>query len=131
MAHPRRFPACVHCEAIHPATAPTMTGYANDGELPVYDLKCGHCGEHYLAALLPLPKGTSMSALDEILRLRRRNAKRRRFGYVPGGEKDNNRGPKRIESDRILATISIRPGRVVSALRKRIGPTTRERLEVA
>lgn len=121
MAHPKRYPPCIHCGAQQ--AKPSVSYYANDGEIPCWDLKCGWCGKHYQAAMLPLPASASMSALDEGIRLMRRDQARRRFGYVPGGEKDNNRGPKRISSDRIHAEITIHPGYVQPNLRTRLERT--------
>lgn len=129
MAGHRVYPPCVHCGSQRDATGkPTskaeMTGWANDGEIPLYYLKCLHCGEHWIAFLGALPPHASLSALDEGLRLRRRNEQRRRHGYATGTHL-STRGAKRIDSDRILATIRIQPGRVVTALARRLGRSQR------
>lgn len=121
MAHRKRFPPCTHCGATSDKTRSTTTFAANDGELPGWDLKCGWCGEHYLAVMIPLPAYASMSALDDGLRERRRNDKRRKYGYeLPPAM--SSRGAKRIESATIQAVVRILPGRVVAGLRKRLGP---------
>lgn len=127
----RRLPPCTHCGAQHDDTKPTLTWLANDGEIPGWDLRCGWCKKTFRAAMLPLPPETSPSALDESLRVRRRNEKRSRFGWQPG-DPYTSRGAKRLDSDRILATIKIQNGRVVAGLRKRLRhiPLTRE-LEIS
>lgn len=103
--------------------------------MPCWDIKCSGCGKHYQIGMVPLPLTASPSALDEDLRERRRNDKRRRFGYTEHGTKPR---PQRITSDTVKFTITIKPGRVTQALhhkimrhtdrRKRNSPNT---LEVA
>lgn len=118
MANYKRFPPCIHCGAQ--MAKATLSFAANDGEIPAWDLRCEWCGKHYMAAMFPLPANASASALDESLRARRRNDKRRKFGYVPDPYKHPTRGAKRISSDRIIAEIRIHPGHVMPTLRARI-----------
>lgn len=96
-----------------------MNGWANDGEIPVYYIKCLHCGKHFLAFVAALPTHASLSALDEKLRKRLREKKRKDFGY------DDNtpfvsRGAKRHDSDRIRATVQIIPGSISKGLHKKL-----------
>ena len=130
MAHKKRFPTCTHCGAQNENTKAATTFTANDGELPGWDLKCGWCDKHFLVVMVPLPAHASMSGLDDGLRLRRRNDARRRYGYEHPAWWMSSRGAKRLESDRVEATISIRPGHVVAGLRKRIGPASNEPLVI-
>lgn len=105
----RRFPSCTHCGGHNEGSDRSLTYYANDGEIPCYDIKCSACGKHYQVGMFPLPIQASPSALDEDLRERRRNDKRRRFGYTQHGTRPR---PQRITSDRLVATIRITRGRV-------------------
>lgn len=128
MAHRKGFPPCVYCGAQDGKQ--TMTWAANDGEIPCWDVKCGWCGKTYRVGMFPLPEHASSSGLDESIRMQRRDQKRRRFGYVHPPEWMSSRGAKRIESDRLEATIRIQAGRVVPALRKRLGPPSRKAMFV-
>jgi hypothetical protein len=125
MAHNRTFPPCPSCGAQRTANnrgvaKPLMTFWANDGEIPCYYLKCGHCGHIWMAGIFPLPPAAGPSQLDEMLRMGLRNRARAKFGYVPTGENTTSRGPKRISSDRLLFTISVFQGVISDALRKRL-----------
>lgn len=113
----RRFPSCTHCGAHNEGPDASMTYYANGGEVPCYDIKCSGCGRHYQVGLFPLPPLASPSALDEDLRERRRNDKRRKFGYTTHGTKPR---PQRLESDRLIATITIQHGHVKLPLHNKL-----------
>ena len=130
MANKRIYPPCPHCgaqrdSAGQPTAYPQMTAWANDGEIPLYYLKCLHCEEHFIAFIGVLPAHASLSALDEALRKRIREKKRKKYGY----DEDTpfvTRGAKRYDSDRIEATIRIKPGRITAGLAKKLhtsGPT--------
>lgn len=126
MAHRKRFPACTHCGGQSEDSRASTTFSANDGELPGWDIKCGWCGKHFLAVMIPLPAHASMSALDDGLRERRRNDARRRRGY----HATSGRGAPRYESDTIMARVRILPGRVSSILLSRLGPADQSRLVI-
>lgn len=120
----RVFPPCIHCGAQRDsngkATAkPEMTAWANDGEIPLYYCKCLHCGEHFIAFIGALPAHASLSALDEQLRKRLRESKRRKNGYLPDSPYPT-RGAKRVDSDRIEAVIRIKPGKITPGLAKKL-----------
>ncbi len=121
----RVFPPCPECGAQRradgtPLARAMTTYYANDGEVPCYYVKCLYCGHNFDVGMFALPPAASQSALDEIVRIKRRDQNRKRFGYVPNGETDTStRGGKRFSSDRIRATISILPGKVAKSLRWR------------
>lgn len=128
MAHLRIYPPCIHCgaqrdSAGRPTAKKEMNGWANDGEIPVYYLKCLNCGEHWLAFVGSLPAHASLSALDEMLRKRLRESKRKKYGYASTGSEHRTRRDKRFESDRIEAVIRILPGRIGAALGKKLGRT--------
>lgn len=110
-----------------PTTVRQMIGYANDGEIPLYYLKCTICEKHYMAALVPLPTHASLSALDEELRKRLREKKRKKFGY-DGQTKFVTRGAKRHESDRLLIDVKIIPGKISTGLSKKLGVNPRRNI---
>lgn len=113
----RRLPACPHCGAYNEGKDRTLSYWANDGTIPCLDIKCSECGQHYQVGMFPLPIGASPSALDEDLRERRRNDKRRKFGYIAHGTQPR---PQRLESDRLQAVITIKQGHVRKALRTKL-----------
>lgn len=128
MANKRIYPPCIHCGAQRdsdgqPTAKAEMTAWANDGEIPLYYLKCLHCEKHWIAFIGSLPAHASLSALDETLRIRLRDRKRAKFGYLvpPTG---STRGGKRYDSDRIIATIRIAPGRISKGLAKKLNRNT-------
>lgn len=131
MANTRTFPPCIHCGAMKtsdgtPTSVRQMIGYANDGEIPLYYLKCTVCEKHYMAALIPLPAHASLSALDEELRKHLREKKRKKFGY-DGQTKFVTRGAKRHESDRLLIDVKVIPGRISSGLTRKLGVGNRQK----
>lgn len=120
----RVFPPCPHCGAQRDRTGkatakPEMTAWANDSEIPLYYCKCKHCDEHFIAFIGVLPTHASLSALDEQLRKRLRETKRKKNGYLPNTPYPS-RGAKRIESDRIEAVIRIKPGKITAGLAKKL-----------
>ncbi len=124
MANKRVYPPCPHCGSQRdsqnmPTAVPQMNAWANDGEIPLDYLKCLHCGEHFIAFIGVLPAHASLSALDEVLRKRLRERKRKKYGYDPETP-FVTRGAKRHESDRIEATVRIKPGRISPGLAKKL-----------
>lgn len=131
MASMRIYPPCPHCGAQRDSAGLStakkeMNGWANDGEIPVYYLKCLHCGEHFLTFMSTLPAHASLSALDEGLRKQRREQKRKKYGYDPDSP-FITRGAKRLDSDRIEATIRIRPGAITKGLAKKLHTSSQHR----
>lgn len=131
MANKRVYPPCPHCGAQRdshgePTAKPQMTAWANDGEIPLYYLKCLHCEGHFIGFIGVLPVHASLSALDEALRKRLRERKRKKYGYDDASP-FVSRGAKRFESDRINAVIRIIPGRITAGLQKKLGTNPRAR----
>lgn len=124
MALLRVYPPCPHCGAQRaadgqPLAKKEMNGWANDGEVPIYYLKCLHCEEHFMVGMFALPIHASMSALDENLRKRLRDTKRTKYGYDVATKKKTRR-QQRLSSDRIHAIITITKGSMNRALAKRL-----------
>jgi hypothetical protein len=82
-------------------------GRANNGSIPVHGHTCIDCKTRYITAMVTIPQGTSISALDEGYRSRHRIYSRGRQGYW--GTKP--RGGVRLESDRLEITVKLIPGR--------------------
>lgn len=106
-------PECPECG--HAYANQLESGWANDGTLPLRSYTCVNACGTYMSVELVLPKGvTSMSALDENYRKRRRDSARKKHGY----HGTPPRGGFRLLSDRIKGTLYIVPGKTLGKQRE-------------
>lgn len=80
---------------------------ANDGSIPIRQYRCFDCGAWNLTAELVIPAATSLGALDEQVRRRQRDYKRRINDYKGGAP----RGGVRLSSDRLAFSVRVLRGK--------------------